>query len=167
MLCICNSSSKPGKTLKGFHSIGDVVLNLPIFIILVLFIVVYTFTHQHAHGVGVTHTVYIFLFVGSILLKLLQDFERLGNVLLALFVPSEEFLEGYFELFPDVGADDCGELAVGCFVSEKIEVGFFFLELLSDKIQLIRKLIILLCQLEEILPLNRLNDTVGLCYKLL
>ena len=96
--------------------------------------------------------------VGAVSLELFENLEGRRDVDFILTVLSDPVGECDAELESN--------LPLGCLrevpwllVSEEVEIGLILLELLSDNIKLISQLIVLLSNLEEVIPANRLNYT--------
>ena len=51
--------------------------------------------------------------------------------------------------------------------SEKVEIGLILLKLLSDKVQIISKLVVFFSDREKVISADRLHDTICFCNELL
>lgn len=118
------------------------------------------FAHEHTHSIGISHFIDFLLLISSVLLELFQNLKGWRDVTFPLTVFLNEPSQCNSELLSDHSLDARLEYLIWLLVPEEIKVSLFLLELLTDEVELICKLIVLTCQLEEVLPRYLFNNAM-------
>lgn len=100
-----------------------------------------------------------FVFLYSLRLEFFYHCERPRNFGLACFVLPQETAECRSELLSDERTDFFGQTTFHP-ETEEVKICFVFVELLVDELELIGQLVVFLCEGEEVVAANRLNNTV-------